>query len=472
MSLSQSFSVSSINELANYNSTHGEVIFVNDRIRTSGNAFRWAGDTLKTNGGTIFRGAGGVWEMMFDGPVNVNWFGALPNGADVTKEFQRAVDYAFETGKHVYVPGNPEPYIYRLSQVNLHDSSVIFGDYRRSIIVPASHSVGKIFNIEGDGYAKGLKTFINLYRLTILNQLDHGPISTNCTALHFKFCDEVHLNELIIDGFDIDINIEDSNSVFGNKLRLRSATKNNLRVKWTKKGSEPPPYVGSWVTMTECEFNGGIFAHAPIEERFSIYIENYASVILDKCTVVGNTGGGIRFTQTYLQPAEARDMTYIVIKECDIDSNDGIGIRGEYTRNCVIKGNWIASGRKNKVAGIELYKCQSSSISDNQCFLNGTHGMHINSCSFLTVSNNICSNNGVGNISNYAGIKVLDSNNNTFIGNICIDKQYGWTEGRQKTGIEETGSSNYNIFSSNILQPSSKGITTVGANNAKTNNIP
>lgn len=469
MPLRSSFSVSSIAELANYNNSHCEILLVNDVERTSGNPFRWAGNALKANGGTIQQGLGGVWEMMFDGPVNVNWFGALPNERDVTKEFQRAVDFAYSKGKPVYVPGKPEPYVYRLSQINLHDNSVVFGDYRRTIIIPASHNVLKIFNIEGTDYNTNIKTFINIFRLTIVNQLNHGPISTGCIGINFKFCDEVQLSELIVDGFEIDINIENSKSIFGNKLRLRSATKNNLKIRWTKK--DGPPYVGTWVTMNECEFSGGILAHAESEEKYSVYVENYASVILDKCVVVGNKGGGVKFTQTYLSPAEARDMTYILVNNCDIDSNDGLGIKGEYTRNCIIKGNWVASGRENKVSGIHLYKCQSSSIADNQCFLNGGHGILIDNCSFLIVSSNICGNNGLVSNASNAGIKVVDSSNNNFNGNICNNKQYGWKEGKQNSGIEETGNSNYNIYNSNILQPNINPLNTRGKNNTKNNNI-
>ena len=468
MPLKQSFSVSTTTELANYNNSHSEIIFVGDKVRTSGNPFRWAGNALKSNGGTILQGAGGVWEMMFDGPVNVNWFGALSNGQDVTREFQKAVDFAHQYGKRVYVPGYEEVNYYQIGQVNLYDNSIIYGDFRRTIIVPSNHAVTKIFNIEGKSYTKEVKTYNNIYGLTILNQVRNGPITLACTALHFKYCDEIYLSELIIDGFDINMNIEDSNSIYGREIRSRGASRNNMRITF----SQPDvPFIGSWVFMNECEFNGGNFAHAAPEEKYSVYIENMSSVTFDKCVVTGNAGGGIKFRQSYLNPVTKIDMAFIVITGCDIDSNHGTGIRGEYSRNCVIKGNWISSGREQKASGIDLYNCESCSVTENQCFYNGSNGLLITKCRYLTVSNNVCTNNGEGKAVSGCGIRCVNSSFNTFTGNICLAKKYDWPNGNQTNGLLSDGGSDYNIFTSNILTSNDHPLQLQGKNNTSANNI-
>ncbi|GEO11624.1 right-handed parallel beta-helix repeat-containing protein [Segetibacter aerophilus] len=468
MPFKQSFSVSTINELVKYNNAHTEIIFVDDNVRTSGNPFRWAGNTLKANGGTTHPGLGGVWEMMFDGPVNVNWFGALSNGKNVTKEFQLAIDFAHQRGKSVYVPGYEEVNYYQLGQINLYDNSIVYGDYRRTVIVPADHAVKKIFNIEGKSYSKEVKTYNNIYRLTILNQVKNGPITVECTALHFKYCDEVHLSELIIDGFDINMNIEDSNSIYGRDIRARGASRNNVKISFHQPAV---PFIGSWVSMSGCEFNGGNFSHAGREEKFSVYIENMSSVTFDKCIIAGNAGGGIKFSQTYLKPASKIDMGFVVITGCDIDSNHGSGIRGEYARNCVIKGNWISSGREQKASGIDLFNCESCSVTDNQCFYNGSNGLLITNCKYLSVSNNICTNNGEGKSTNGCGIKCVKSTYNTFTSNICIAKKYDWPNGNQIFGISSDEGSDYNVFSSNIVTSNNKPLQLQGKNNTSTNNI-
>lgn len=468
MPLRQSFSVSSIAELANYNNTHADVVFVSDHVRTSGNAFKWSGNTLKANGGTVHPGLGGVWEMMFDGPVNVNWFSALPNGADATKEFQMAVDYAHAKGMSIYVPGSPGVSYYQLGQIELYDNSVIFGDYRRTIIVPANHAVKTIFNIEGKSFTKGVKTYNNLYRLTILNQVQDGPITVACTALNFAYCDEVHLSELIIDGFDTNISIDGSNSVYGRELRLRSASTNNLRITYR---SDAIPYIGSWIFMSDCEFNGGNFAHAIQANKFSVLIENMSSVTLDKCVIAGNSGGGVKFAQTYLSPVTKKDMGFVVITNCDIDSNHGTGIRGENARNCVIKNNWISSGREQKGSGIDLFNCESCAITENQCFYNGSNGIIISASSYMTIANNNCTNNGEGKSTSGCGIRCRNSTYSTFTGNVCIAKKYDWPNGNQTNGIVSEAGSDYNVFMANILAPNAVPLQLEGKNNTSVNNI-
>lgn len=467
MAIKPSFAVSSITELTNYNDSQANIIFVSDNERTSGNPFRWAGKTLKANGGTIQPGSGGTWEMLFDGAVNINWFGALPNGKDVTKEFQAAVDFAHQKGKSVYVPGFEEVNHYQIGQINLYDNSVIYGDYRRSIIVPSNYSIRKIFNIEGKSLTREAKTFVSISKLTILNQVKQGPITVECNALHLKYCDNIQLSDIIIDGFNVNINIEDSNSIYGKELKLRSANKNNLRIIFSNK---EVPYIGSWIQMSACEFNGASVAHASVSEKFSVYIENMASVELDKCVVVGNAGGGIKFIQTYLKPVTKLDMTYVVITGCDIDSNYGTGIRGESSRNCVIKGNWVSSGREQKASGVSLDNCESSSITDNQCFYNGSNGISITNCRYLTVSNNVCTNNGEGKTIKGCGIKCSNSRYNTFTSNVCSSKKYDWPNGNQVFGILSDTGSDYNIITSNILTSVSP-LVLDGKNNTSANNI-
>ena len=72
--------------LDQYNSTNADIMLVRDAERTSGNHFIW-NSALSLNNGTHYAGLNpgtvpGVWQMMYEGPINAQWFGAKADGND------------------------------------------------------------------------------------------------------------------------------------------------------------------------------------------------------------------------------------------------------------------------------------------------------------------------------------------------------------------------------------------------------
>ena len=65
--------------------------------------FRLATDTGQVdNSGTIIRTVNGVYELQYDGAVNVKWFGAVGNGVtDDSSSIQQAIEFAFSIRSNV-----------------------------------------------------------------------------------------------------------------------------------------------------------------------------------------------------------------------------------------------------------------------------------------------------------------------------------------------------------------------------------
>ena len=88
--------INNISDFVLYNSSFADMIAVkNNREVTSGNHFVWDATVTGNNGptdlsgnilgGTIYKGLGsgpGGWVMMYEGPINAQWFGAKADGND------------------------------------------------------------------------------------------------------------------------------------------------------------------------------------------------------------------------------------------------------------------------------------------------------------------------------------------------------------------------------------------------------
>jgi hypothetical protein len=110
-------SVGSVSDLQSIDYTDALICIVEDINRTSGNPFMWKSSGT-INEGTIYPdknnpypsspsgpGQTGVWEMMFDGPISVLWFGADDTASrDTTVDIQAAIDAALTLYKNVYIP--------------------------------------------------------------------------------------------------------------------------------------------------------------------------------------------------------------------------------------------------------------------------------------------------------------------------------------------------------------------------------
>lgn len=88
----------SLTGLDQYNGTNADIMLVRDAERTSGNHFIW-NSVLSPNNGTHYAGLNpgtvpGVWQMMYEGPINAQWFGAKADGSDARGAIQAAIDFA------------------------------------------------------------------------------------------------------------------------------------------------------------------------------------------------------------------------------------------------------------------------------------------------------------------------------------------------------------------------------------------
>lgn len=129
MSLSQAKVIDTVLEFSLYDNNTCQVIFLNDLDRTSGNPFQWK-NTGIVNNGTVYAGLTGYWEMMFDGAVNVKWFGVKGDGTDEST----IVQSIFNLGKNVYFPSTTIGY--NISNISVNHIVKIFGDnkYKTKII--------------------------------------------------------------------------------------------------------------------------------------------------------------------------------------------------------------------------------------------------------------------------------------------------------------------------------------------------
>jgi hypothetical protein len=110
-------------------------IIYDDLTRTSGNVFVWlsTGPPGYQNGGTIYAGLTGYWQMQFDGAVNVQWFGA---GDGVTGDLL-AINAALQVGAggDVYIPQIPGSHYTIIPYIPTGGSSI------GSILIPSNTSL-------------------------------------------------------------------------------------------------------------------------------------------------------------------------------------------------------------------------------------------------------------------------------------------------------------------------------------------
>lgn len=96
--------VNAIGDLLSIDNSYSDLVIVNDNDRTSGNTFQWVSSGT-ANDGTIYEGSSGYWQIMYEGPVNVKWFGVV--GSDTTNDsvpFQAALAFVISTGGTLFIP--------------------------------------------------------------------------------------------------------------------------------------------------------------------------------------------------------------------------------------------------------------------------------------------------------------------------------------------------------------------------------
>lgn len=85
-------------------------VLARDQLASGGGGlFRWVdGSSLPTDGGTVFNSnynnPQGQWLRLFEGEINVRWFGALGNGSDDTAGIQDALAFMKDNGGTLFFP--------------------------------------------------------------------------------------------------------------------------------------------------------------------------------------------------------------------------------------------------------------------------------------------------------------------------------------------------------------------------------
>lgn len=162
---------------------------------------------IQTDNGTIFDGNNCSWERVYDGAVNVRWFGAKGDALTIdTNAFQSAVD----TGREIFVPeghyiidSTIEAVTIFIQGAKSHDASVI--EYT---------AVDGSALFKTTGYYKHCK-YISFSNLKLKGKYSNGS-TADCTAIKFDndslvtYCDDSSDGEeLLYPKEDIDAYVKD-----------------------------------------------------------------------------------------------------------------------------------------------------------------------------------------------------------------------------------------------------------------------
>lgn len=122
--------------------------------------------TSVDNGGTIIVAGTKRWKRMFDGAINVKWFGA--KGSSITSShvgIQKAIDYCVSSKKSLYVPNGT--YLCANTQLNITGPIEIIGESEQGVIFKTVKE-----NLSApDGTGVG---YVSLFRVT--NKLEYGDV--------------------------------------------------------------------------------------------------------------------------------------------------------------------------------------------------------------------------------------------------------------------------------------------------------
>ena len=136
---------------------------------------------------------------------------------------------------------------------------------------------------------------------------------------------------------------------------------------------------------------------------------------------------------------------------------------------CTISNNVLKRNNTHGINGLGSGGDKYNIIISNIITENKRHGISCDGEGDNTITNNIVMNNSKESPGKYSGIWMACTNT-TVSNNRCLDNQKQRT---QKYGIEEVGSSDYNIITGNLLigNLEGNGLFTVGRNDVISNNI-
>jgi hypothetical protein len=132
-------------------------------------------------------------------------------------------------------------------------------------------------------------------------------------------------------------------------------------------------------------------------------------------------------------------------------------------RHTTVCGNVFSGNGWSGIGGLGEDGDEWNSCSSNICAGNGRAGIELNNGRNNTATGNVCLNNSRSAPGRWAGIDVSNCTGCLVTGNRCADDQ---TEPTQHLGIRESGRSDHNLLTGNLLHGSRTAVEKVGAHTA------
>lgn len=355
--------------------------------------------------------------------------GTIADGADITAAMTAALTIA----KGVQLPA----FEMRHSEVSVPAGCWVKGVYRKTVLRPLHKGVEKMLSISGTGYPRGAKAFVKLSNLMLYN----GGVASRCTGVYARHFDELHLQDLIVDGFSDNISIMNGAFVYGAHVRSFSATNRCLYLGCDRTNMSGID-VGLWCSFIHSEFCGAAGA-------YNAHVEDWATVRFIKCEFDSGRGG-LWVGQAYKGvPENAAD---VVVTHCGFDSCKGVGLKLDTIRAFTLAHNWVSSGRTDVTEGCCISGCRQGSIVDNDFANCGDSGLHVRRSSEIEIRGNRAYGNGQSGRGRRAGIRLSGTSYCTVIGNKTVNESYRFGTPRQQVGIALDDSSENNIVIGNVLR--------------------
>lgn len=190
-----------------------------------------------------------------------------------------------------------------------------------------------------------------------------------------------------------------------------------------------------------------------------IYISNSGENVITGNIVLNTNSYGIRVIRTVAGGTQKNIVANNRVYNCGQHASFNVsGIMVDTADLTSVTGNYVTASGNN---GIEINGCAYITCTGNSCYLNDKFGIYVVDGLRSTVTGNTCHANSQVSSGTYSGIGLHNAADITVTGNRSGDAGSGT---RQKYGIEETGTSDNNLISSNMLDRNgTAGVVTVGA---------
>ena len=180
------------------------------------------------------------------------------------------------------------------------------------------------------------------------------------------------------------------------------------------------------------------------------------SNVIRDCLVEGCRGNGFH-------PGTSVRGSRFIHNTARDNQGDGLFFCADVT-GIQVSNNTFANNRKNGIGGVGGGGDSFNVISGNVCSGNGRHGIQAENGAGNAITANVCFDNSSSEPGKFAGIALESATDVTVTGNICGNKIEKDKPAKQGYGILETGESDRNVITGNVLRDNTAGaLRTVGA---------